>query len=129
MTWRRIRSFLPWCASTQVRPQPQPDVVEARIDIAYLGVRSQFSTRNVYRYPDSLHLALIDGPFRELQGHWTFLALREDACKVSLVLEYRFAAGLLGHAIAPVFDKVASSLIDAFAARAQALYGPGPELA
>jgi ribosome-associated toxin RatA of RatAB toxin-antitoxin module len=117
--------FLPWCPSTQVRPQTQPDVVDARIDIAYLGVRSHFATRNEHRFPDSIRLTLIDGPFRELQGQWSFLALGEDACKVTLVLEYRFAPGLLGRVLAPVFEKVANSLIDAFAGRAQALYGDG----
>lgn len=114
--------FLPWCAASQVRPQAG-NVVEARVEIAYLGVRSYFTTRNVHRFPEAIDLNLIDGPFRELRGEWNFRALREDACKVSLELQYRFAAGLLGRAIAPVFERLANSLVDAFAARAQDLYG------
>jgi len=42
---------------------------------------------------------------------------------VSLELEYGFAAGIFGRAIAPVFEHVANSLVDAFAGRARDLYG------
>jgi ribosome-associated toxin RatA of RatAB toxin-antitoxin module len=117
--------FLPWCPSARVWPQHEPEIVQARVDIAYMGVRSHFVTRNEHRFPESIVLTLVDGPFRQLKGDWHFHSLGEAACKVSLTLEYRFAAGLLGRAIAPVFENVANSLIDAFAARAQALYGEG----
>jgi ribosome-associated toxin RatA of RatAB toxin-antitoxin module len=125
----RYPQFLPWCPSTQVRPlaagaaADAADQVEARVDIAYLGVRSHFTTRNTHHLPGSIELALVDGPFRSLSGRWTFLALGASACKVTLELEYGFAAGLLGRAIAPVFERVANSLVDAFAARAEELYG------
>jgi ribosome-associated toxin RatA of RatAB toxin-antitoxin module len=115
--------FLPWCASTEVRPQAQADVVEARVNISFLGVRSHFTTRNEQQEPDLIRLTLVDGPFHDLQGEWRFQPLGKDACKVSLLLTYRFGAGLLGRAIAPVFEKIANSLIDAFARRAQQLYG------
>lgn len=115
--------FLPWCSGTHVRPQAQQDVIEARVEIAYMGVHSHFTTNNVHRFPDSIILTLVDGPFRDLRGEWNFRALGEDACKVSLDLHYRFAAGLLGRAVAPVFERVANSLVDAFAARAEQLYG------
>ena len=61
---------------------------------------------------------LVDGPFRRLGGEWTFIALREDACKVQLHLHYDFAPGLLGRAIAPVFDGISASMIDSFTRRA-----------
>jgi len=115
--------FLPWCSASHVRPQPNKDVVEARIEITYMGVYSHFTTSNAHRFPESITLTLIDGPFRELRGEWSFRALGEDASKVSLELHYRFSAGVLGRAIAPVFERVANSLVDAFAARAQDLYG------
>jgi len=127
----RYPQFLPWCPSSQVMaPDADPgpavageEIVQARVDIAYLGVRSHFTTRNTNRHPASIELALVDGPFRSLRGRWSFLPLSAAACKVSLELEYGFAGGLLGRAIAPVFEHVANSLIDAFAVRAQDLYG------
>lgn len=123
-------AFLPWCAASHVQPQagagtPQDDseTIDARIDIAYMGVRSSFTTRNVHHDSTSIDLTLVDGPFRDLHGRWTFQPLREEGCKVTLELHYRFAAGLLGRVVAPVFEYVANSLIDAFAARADQVYG------
>lgn len=113
--------FLPWCAGTHVRPRPD-GLVDATIDIHYRGVRASFTTCNENRVPDSIHMSLVDGPFRRLTGDWQFRPLREDACKVHLQLHYDFAPGLLGRAIAPVFDGISSSLIDSFTRRAEALY-------
>ena len=125
----RYPEFLPWCPSSHVEVPPHEDggrVLQARIDMAYLGVRSSFTTRNVHQFPESISLELVDGPFRSLQGHWRFRALGDEGCKVTLELEYRFAAGLLARMVAPVFERVAGSLVDAFAARARQLYDAAP---
>jgi ribosome-associated toxin RatA of RatAB toxin-antitoxin module len=118
---RDYPKFLPWCAATHVRPRHDGQV-DATIDIHYRGVRSRFTTRNDNRHPESIQMALVDGPFRRLAGQWLFRALREDACRVQLHLHYDFAPGLLGRAIAPVFDGITASLIDSFTRRAEALY-------
>ena len=85
-------------------------------------MRSRFTTHNVSYHPREIRLTLVDGPFRRLSGHWHFLELPEQSCKVSLHLQYQFAAGVLGRLVAPVFDSIAGSLIDAFARRAESLY-------
>jgi ribosome-associated toxin RatA of RatAB toxin-antitoxin module len=41
---------------------------------------------------------------------------------VHLNLHYDFAPGLLGRAIAPVFETIAGSLVDSFSRRAEAIY-------
>jgi len=113
--------FLPWCPASRARPLPDGSL-EATIEIAYRGVRTRFTTRNVSDYPQAIRLTLVDGPFRRLTGEWRFLELPQQACKVSLHLQYQFAAGVLGRLIAPVFESIAGSLIDAFARRAESLY-------
>lgn len=118
---RDYPKFLPWCAGTQVRPRVD-GLIDATIDIHYRGVRSRFTTANDHRAPESIHMTLVDGPFRRLAGHWHFRALRKDACKVHLHLHYDFAPGLLGRAIAPVFDGIAGSMVDSFTRRAELLY-------
>ena len=115
--------FLPWCAGSRIVADHEGGV-DASIEIAYKGIRSRFTTRNQHRYPEQIRLELLDGPFRSLTCHWDFLALRAGACKVQLSLDYEFAGGLLGRAIAPVFDAIASSMVDSFALRAEHLYGP-----
>jgi ribosome-associated toxin RatA of RatAB toxin-antitoxin module len=68
-------------------------------------------------------MTLVEGPFRRLAGDWHFRPIGDDACKVQLHLHYDFAPGLLGRAIAPVFDGIAGTLVDSFARRAESLYG------
>lgn len=115
--------FLPWCAGSRIVADHEGGM-DASIDIAYRGIRASFTTRNQHRYPEQIRLELIDGPFRALIGHWDFLPLRAGACKVQLSLDYEFASGLLGRAVAPVFDAIANSMVDSFALRAEQMYGP-----
>jgi len=117
----RYPEFLPWCGSAQVRPLDH-DAVEAAVTIDFRGVRSRFATRNVHVRPSEIRMQLVDGPFKRLEGQWRFRVLRPDACRVELLLRYEFASGLLGRAIAPVFDGISASLVDSFSQRADALY-------
>lgn len=114
--------FLPWCSGTRVRPL-DIGTVEATVEIHYRGVRASFTTRNRNTPCQLIEMQFVDGPFRNLHGEWTFRALREDACRVHLSLHYQFAAGLLGRAVAPVFEGIATTMIDSFTQRAEALHG------
>jgi ribosome-associated toxin RatA of RatAB toxin-antitoxin module len=113
--------FLPWCAGARQRQRADGDL-EATLEIAYRGVRARFTTRNRHVEPESIRMQLVDGPFRRLNGEWTFAGLRDDGCRVHLNLHYQFAHGLLGRAVAPVFEGIAVSLVDAFTRRAEALF-------
>ena len=109
--------FLPWCGGSQVRER-QGAVTVASVTIDYHGIRQTFTTRNTRCAEDRIEIALVDGPFRRLEGHWSFHPLGEEGCKVSLVLEYEFASRLLDRLIGPVFAGIADSLVDAFVTRA-----------
>jgi ribosome-associated toxin RatA of RatAB toxin-antitoxin module len=114
--------FLPSCTAAR-QVAVGPDAVEATIEISYLGVRSRFTTRNRLEHPEKITLELVDGPFRRLTGAWTLAALGDAGCRVHLLLQYEFAAGALGRAIAPVFERLAGSLVDAFVREAQVRHG------
>lgn len=114
-------NFLPWCAGARQRRRDDGDI-DATLDIAYRGVRARFTTRNLLVAPESIRMELVDGPFRRLDGEWTFVALRDDGCRVRLNLHYQFAHGLLGRAVAPVFEGIAVSLVDAFTRRAEVMF-------
>lgn len=114
--------FLPWCAGARIL-ESRPDGKIARLDIDYHGVRAHFTTDNADTPGERIVVTLKDGPFRVLNGEWRFLALREDACKVSLDLRYEFASGVLDRVIGPVFNHIANTFIDAFVRRAETVYG------
>lgn len=114
--------FLPWCGGSQVYRESDERVV-ATILIDYRGLKQRFTTVNVQRPPEAISMRLREGPFSRLEGEWRFQALRANACKVEFSLEYSFAGGLLGRALAPIFDHIARSFVDAFVKRAEQLYG------
>jgi ribosome-associated toxin RatA of RatAB toxin-antitoxin module len=113
-------SFLPWCRSCDCR-QIGPQEVEATLHIEYRGVRQRFTTRNTTQDDLSIALRLVDGPFKALDGLWTFTPLQHNASRVQLVLSYQLASGLLEHLIGPMFNHIAGTMVEAFVRRAEAL--------
>lgn len=114
--------FLPWCAGTEIKSREAGKVV-ATIQLHFGGLRQQFTTENTGKSGEFIRINLVSGPFRKLEGDWCFLPLGENACKVSLRLEYEFSTGLLDRVLGPVFHQIADSLVDAFVKRAASVYG------
>ena len=114
--------FLPWCGEVGVQ-RPDEDSLIASLSIQYHGINQTFTTRNKNVRPFSIQMALVDGPFKHLEGFWVFKPLREDACKVELELNYEFSNKLLDQVIGPVFSMIANSFVDSFCRRAESIYG------
>jgi ribosome-associated toxin RatA of RatAB toxin-antitoxin module len=114
--------FLPWCGGSVVHERSDEKQV-ATVRIAFAGLRQSFTTENRLERPSRIDMQLREGPFTRLDGHWHFLALGDDACKIEFRLEYAFAGGLVSRALGPVFDKIAAGFVDAFVQRAETLYG------
>jgi ribosome-associated toxin RatA of RatAB toxin-antitoxin module len=106
-----------WCEASQVIEQDASSMV-ARMDVRAAGLRMSFTTRNTLTPPTRIVLALEDGPFSEFGGSWTFHSLAEDACKVSLSLEFEVASKLIGSAMAIGFQGLADRMVDDFCAAA-----------
>lgn len=105
--------YFPWCEAASVLERG-PESMVARLDLRFAGLRASFTTRNRWVEPTRLDLELVDGPFRRLEGHWTFHALDEEACKVVLDLGFEVAGPLVGQALALGFQGVADRLVDDF---------------
>ncbi|MFQ6333307.1 type II toxin-antitoxin system RatA family toxin [Methylophilus sp. 3sh_L] len=109
--------FLPWCGGSQVIERTDT-VTQATIHIRYHGIQQHFTTRNLKQFPHRMEITLVDGPFKQLSGHWHFIPLREDACKIEFKLEYVFANSLIERIIAPVFSHIANTFVDSFVKQA-----------
>lgn len=114
--------FLPWCGGTTVIER-SPEITLSTIHIDYHGVKQSFTTRNRKEPPTWMHIQLERGPFQRLTGHWHFKPLAEHACKVEFRLEYEFSSKVLEKLFGPVFHYIAGTFVEAFIARADALYG------
>jgi ribosome-associated toxin RatA of RatAB toxin-antitoxin module len=116
-------AFLPWCRSAKVLESSASEMT-ASIEIAKGMLNRSFTTHNTLEPPQRIELTLVDGPFRKLQGCWQFATLKtENACKVSLQLEFEFESTMLSLAAGPIFTQIGNSLVDAFCKRAVEVYG------
>lgn len=123
----RYPEFLPWCDHAEI-VETHDDGVTAEIGIAFGGIRQTFTTRNTHVPGREVEIRLVHGPFSQLDGTWSFTPIGEGdaqqrACRVALALNYGFKSAALAALVGPVFDKIASSLVDAFVKRAEQLYG------
>lgn len=114
--------FLPWCSSTKVHFR-EDDAVEATLELQRGELSKQFRTRNTNQPTESIEMALVDGPFRHLQGSWRFTQLSEEGSKVELDLSFEFASSVVDVIFGRFFEEVCNALVDAFRKRADAVYG------
>jgi ribosome-associated toxin RatA of RatAB toxin-antitoxin module len=115
-------AFLPWCGGVTLLRR-DAGVTRASILINYHGIRQSFTTENAKRAPEEMHIRLIEGPFRRLDGSWRFTGLAGKGCKVELTLSYEYSSRLLETLVGPVFNHIASTLVEAFVKRARQVHG------
>ena len=109
--------FLPWCKAAVVLERT-PGRTRATLSAGVGGITHDFTTRNDNRPGESIAMHLESGPFRRFEGLWRFTALAPDACRIEFSLEYEFASRTLGRVLAPLFDGIADSMVEAFVRRA-----------
>jgi len=114
--------FLPWCGDSKILSQTD-DEVQGQVRIQHMGMDKTFTTLNRMQKNKMIEMRLIDGPFKQLQGFWRFDSLDENACKISLDLEFEFSNKIMSLAFGPIFSQIANSMVDAFCKRAIAVYG------
>lgn len=114
--------FLPWCSQARVEFRDERKTV-ATLYISYLSVKSHFTTENEKVIAQRMTLKLVDGPFRRLEGLWSFTPLADYACKVQFKLSYEFSSKLFEKIIGPVFSQITNTFVDAFVKRADDIYG------
>ena len=124
----RYPQFVPWIASAK-KLDSSPDQVTGRLEMQRGGVRETFTTRNFLKRPREMLMTLVDGPFKTFEGRWTFepIGSGDDTsargAKVGLTIRFEFANAMLGMLMSRTFEKNCGEMIDAFVARARAVYG------
>ncbi len=106
---RRFR----WCDNAQILEEG-PERLVARLDLGLGAFRTWFMTENALQRPHSIDMQLREGPFKRLHGRWEFHVLAEDACKVTLTMEFEPTARLLGPALALGFQGLADRMVNDF---------------
>jgi ribosome-associated toxin RatA of RatAB toxin-antitoxin module len=114
--------FLSGCTSTELISKTDEELV-ASLTISKKGVNQTFTTRNKLQFPERMELTLVDGPFTQFLGVWNFYRLTDEACKVTLDMDFEVNGKLAGIALGAVFKQIATTMVDSFVSRAKQVYG------
>jgi ribosome-associated toxin RatA of RatAB toxin-antitoxin module len=104
----RYCEFLPWVAGAEVHEKTE---------------RQSFTTRNVMQRPEWMSLELVNGPFKQLDGLWTFTAIGTAGTRIVLEMKFEFANPVASMLFGRAFEQSVGELIDAFVARARQVHG------
>ncbi|MEZ5463021.1 type II toxin-antitoxin system RatA family toxin [Dokdonella sp.] len=110
----------PWCAGSEVLERADASLI-ARLDVRLAGMTQSFTTRNTLDSPARIHMHLVDGPFRTLEGEWTFLALGDAGCKISFALDFDYSGRFTAPALRIGFQNLADRMVDDFVREAHRL--------
>jgi ribosome-associated toxin RatA of RatAB toxin-antitoxin module len=113
--------FLNWCSAAEIISESDDEVM-AKLSIAYGKLNLNFTTRNVMRVNNCVTMSLVEGPFSKLNGQWTIQGLNDNACKVSLEMDFKFSNILTQKLFGRIFQSVIAAQLDAFQKRAETLY-------
>ncbi len=116
----RYPEFVPGCTKAQVLQRGEREML-ARLEVRRGPLRTQFTTRNGLDPGRAVHMHLVEGPFRVLEGHWSFTPIADQGCRIELSLRFQFSNALKSALFDSLFEETAASLVRAFVARAQAM--------
>lgn len=114
---RRYPEFLPGCRTVAIH-KCEDDVVEAKVTVHGSGMTYAFVTLNTHE-SHAIKMVLKEGPFRRLEGVWSFKPIGDLGCRVEIDIDFELAGGLeimLGGMVRPLANK----MVDAFSRRIEA---------
>ncbi len=114
--------FVPKCTGTTIVSE-STELVVATLKLNMGPMVSSFTTRNKIVYGKSVCMTLENGPFRYLEGLWSFTALGEEGCKITLSLDFEFSNQLVGVAFNGIFKRTTEDMFEAFITRANEVCG------
>jgi len=120
--------FLPWCQALRVVDRAREgdiDVLTADMRIGFGPFREQFRSRARLNREDLRITAdYIRGPMKRMHNHWRFTPLPDGGSEIEFSIDFEFRNPFLQRAARTVFEEVCGHMADAFAKRAQQVYGP-----
>jgi len=116
----RYPEFIPGCTSAHVLSRGEREML-ARLAVRRGPLRTEFTTRNQLDPGRGVQMHLVEGPFRVLEGQWSFTPVASNGCRIQLSLRFQFSNALKSALFDPLFEETAASLVRAFVARAQSL--------
>src|SRR5262245_32384690 len=100
----RYPQFVPWVAAARLIERTPTEVI-GQLEMERGGLREKFTTRNVLSPPGRMDLKLVDGPFKLLEGRWSFDAIADRGTRIGLSIRFEFANPVLSLMLSKSFEK------------------------
>lgn len=114
--------FLPWCLAARIKHTDDISLA-ADLIIGFRVFREKFTS---YVELDEkgleINVRYAEGPFKYLTNKWRFLP-HEKGCEIDFYVDFEFNSRLLQSVIETLFTEAVRRMVQAFEARADALYG------
>jgi len=110
--------FVPGCESALVESRTEREIV-ATLAVRRGPLHTHFTTRNELEPERAVHMRLVRGPFKLLEGDRLLTPIDASGCRVDLTVRFAFANPVSGVLLEPLFQQTVASLVDAFVARAR----------
>jgi len=123
--------FVPLCQSLRIKRRfadaSGAEILIADMKVGYHAIRESFTSRvTLDRANMKILVEYVDGPFSHLRNVWTFRQEDEGgASRVEFFIDYEFRSRVLGALMGSMFDIAFHKFAEAFARRADKVYGSG----
>lgn len=114
--------FMQGCAEARLISATGEEML-GELRLSKAGISQRFVTRNQLDRPKSIVMTLEEGDFSAFDARWDFQPLSENACKVTLAMQFQFKSSLMNFAGEKLFSSVANNLVDAIVKRGKEVYG------
>ena len=115
-------NFIKTCSSSRL-DEIHDDGYTATLNFEYKGIKKSFSTRNTVKPYSEISMALVSGPFKDLNGLWKFIELGEQGCKIEFELTYVFSSVVVEKISAPLMKHISETMVNSFHEEAKRKYG------
>ncbi len=119
--------FVPLCEALSVRERHDDGdltTLVADMTVAFKPYRETFASRVIVdRGARRVEASNLDGPFRYLDTSWSFEPVGDGRSRVTFSIAYAFKSPVLGKLVGAAFGRAFERFADAFAARADEVYG------
>lgn len=116
----RYAEFLPWVTAVRVRSASENEMV-ADLIVGFRSLRERFTSRIGKERAKRISVDYVDGPLKFLRNEWQFEPA-PGGCTIDFTVEFAFKNRVFEAIAGQMFDAALRKMINAFEARADALY-------
>lgn len=116
------KNFLPHCQASFMRAKSST-IVEGTLQVGYGGLHYTLVTLNQMVPHKQINIKFIEGPFKTLNGRWSFNSLPSGGCEVVLQMEYEFKNFFLALMLDRIMAPTVNLVMNSFISRAREKYG------